>query len=278
MKVMRHEADDISWAFARCLPAPALRDDVLGYTGYAEHARTPVRRREVPSPRVPVIVSFGDTIRVVGSVASPPTREPLTSFVAGFSDGHAVTEYVGSQRGLQVDLTPIGAYRLLGLRGAEISGGVVDLNAVLGRRAGELADRLVSAPDWPSRFELADTFLLELSRRPQPVDAPVTWAWQQLVRSGGRLPVSRLADEAGWSRRHFIERFRRHAGLGPKTAGRVVRFDQAVRMLGSGMPIADAAASSGYADHSHMVRECRSLAGCTPSALLTEWGVDDVRR
>lgn len=278
MEVIRHEADDVSWAFARCLPHPALREDVLGYTGYAEHAWTPMRRREVPSPRVPVIISFGDTIRVVGGAAEPATGRPLTSFVAGFSDGYSVTEYVGGQRGLQVDFTPIGAYRLLGLSGAELSGGVLELADVLGvARTRVLTDRLVSAADWSSRFELVDAVLVELRERSRPADPGVHWTWQQLVRTGGRLPVSRLAAEVGWSRRHFIQRFHRHTGLGPKAAARVIRFDRAARLLGTGMLISDVAAAAGFADHSHLVRESRSMAGCTPSVLLSEWGADDIR-
>lgn len=40
----------------------------------------------------------------------------------------------------------------------------------------------------------------------------------------------------------------------------------------SGHPgIADIAAAAGYADHSHLVRDFRSLAGCTPSQLVAEW-------
>ncbi|WP_053206790.1 helix-turn-helix domain-containing protein [Jiangella muralis] len=249
---------------------PALAGDVVGYCGYAEHSATPVRRRELPGPRVPVIISFGDPL----SVRSPGVSGELTSFVAGFHDTFAVTEFVGAQCGLQVDLTPLGAHRLLGLAGDDLRDGALRLGDVFGRSGDELVSRLVEAPDWAARFALADAFLLRRSvassGRADPVDAEVGWVWERLWRSGGRVRVGTLAAEVGWSRRHLAGRFRRQVGLGPKEAARVLRFARAVRRLDTAPSLSDLAADTGYADHSHLVREFHALAGCTPSQLAAE--------
>ncbi len=79
-----------------------------------------------------------------------------------------------------------------------------------------------------------------------------------------------LADEIGWSRRHFGARFRSQVGLAPKPTGRIMRFRRAVALLsrGGAGSIADLAATVGYADHSHLVREFHALGGCTPSQLV----------
>jgi AraC-like DNA-binding protein len=70
-------------------------------------------------------------------------------------------------------------------------------------------------------------------------------------------------------------------GLGPKTAARVLRFHHAARLLAPASiygtattappTISDVAAGCGYADQSHLVREFRALAGCTPTEYLSEW-------
>ncbi|NEE00022.1 AraC family transcriptional regulator [Phytoactinopolyspora halotolerans] len=266
----RHEAPDASWALATCAPHPALAADVVGYTGYAERAIRSVRRREVPRAQVPVIVSFGDTLQVQtdGRLSVPPVR--LTSFVAGFDDAHAITEYVGSQRGLQINLTPLGAYRLLGLTGDEIRGGAPELDDVLGVDGPRLVDKLVSAPDWPARFDIADGFLLRRAASARVVDPAIAWCWSQLLRSDGRVSVGALADEVGWSRKHLGQRFRRYVGLGPKPAARVLRFARATTLLDGSRSISEVAAECGYADHSHLVRDVRAMAGCTPSELIAE--------
>ncbi|WP_298321850.1 helix-turn-helix domain-containing protein [Haloactinopolyspora sp.] len=274
MQLTRHDGDTGWWEMARCLPHPALRRDVLGYTGYTEHTLQPVRRRELPGPRVSVIISFGPSIDVLSSGDGLLGR--LTSFVAGCADRHAVTEYVGGQQGLQIEFTALGAFRLLGLTGDEIRDGVLDLADLFGhRRVQELTDRLVSAPDWPVRCSIMDHHVLELAEDARAVDDAIGWAWQRLVDSRGQTAVGGLAADMGWSRRHFIQRFQRQAGLSPKTAARVIRFDHAARQLARRQRISDVAAATGYADHSHLVRDFRAMAGCTPSQLLAEWGLDD---
>lgn len=265
-------AGDVLQTFVSCPPHPALAGDVVGYQGYAEYSPAPLRRRELPGPRVPVIISFGDTLSV-RSAGGGIAGGALTSFVAGFHDTHAVTEYVGGQCGLQVDLAPLGAHRLLGLAGADLRDGSLRLGDVFGREGDELVARLVEAPDWAARFALADAFLLRRSERARAVDPEVGWAWDRLCETGGRLRIAALAGELGWSRRHLATRFRHQAGLGPKETARVLRFSRAVRLLGGdGAPpsLSDLAAGTGYADHSHLVREFRALAGCTPSQLAAE--------
>lgn len=268
--IVHHDEENASWTMACAGAHPGLAGDVIAYTGYREQASGPVRRRELPSARVPVIISFGPTIELVGGTAGPFAEVPLTSFVAGFSDGYAITEYVGPQYGVQVDLTPLGAYRLLGVTGAEIRNGVVHLEDVLGRSYDELLERLGDAPEWSERFAVLDDFLLQREARGRPVDDAVAWSWHRLSAAGGSTSIGRLAEEVGWSRRHFANRFQRHVGLTPKAAARVLRFERAARMLDVGRTISDVAADAGYADHSHLVREFREMAGCTPSQLAAE--------
>jgi AraC-like DNA-binding protein len=172
---------------------------------------------------------------------------------------------------VQVDLTPLGAYRLFGLPLREVANQAVELDAVRGRQIERLIDKLASEPGgWAARFEIVDRVLREwLADGPDP-DRSVAWAWHQLERSHGGVAVADLAEEIGWSRRHLAARFREQIGLAPKPTGRVLRFRRAVDLLGaeSCPTIADVAAVAGYADHSHLVREFRALAGCAPSELV----------
>jgi AraC-like DNA-binding protein len=252
---------------ARRAPHPALAGIVArSYCGYVERSAQPFRRREVANGWVSLIISFGDPIDLVEMSGAAPGRRQLTSFVAGLHDGFAITEYVGRQCGVQVDLTPLGAGRLLGAP-HEVAGGCVAFDDLLGHEGGELVERLADGPDWAARFDLLDRALLHrLVDAPEP-DRAVAWAWAQLERSHGLIPITVLADEIGWSRRHFADRFRAAVGLRPKPTARVLRFRRAIDLLAAERTrsLADVAAASGYADHSHLVREFRALGGCTPS-------------
>ena len=260
------------WTAATGPVHPGLAGVARGYTGYTERHAGPLRRREPATGQVTLIVSFGDPLDIVEMSESSSGGRRLTSFVVGLHDGYAVTEHAGVQAGIQVDLTPLGAAAVLGIPPTALANECVPLDDVLGRAAGELADRLASAPAWADRFALLDRLLLERTADAPPPDPAVAWAWDQLARSGGQVPVGLLAEEIGWSRRHFGARFRAEVGLPPKPAARVLRFTAAARRLaaGTGGSIADVAAAGGYADHSHLVREFRRLAGCTPSQLAAE--------
>lgn len=263
-----YRSDDSSWEMARRAPNSLLADHIEGYCGYEERG-APVRRREVPTGRVTMILSFEDTIDVLAMSNSVQSIGTFRSFVAGLDDGYGVTQHKGSQHGIQVDLAPLAAYRMLGAPMGEVASQVVELDALRGRAAGELTERLALKTSWEERFALLDETLLDwIDDGPTP-DRAVIWAWRQMKRSHGNLNVATLAEEIGWSRRHFAARFREQVGLTPKPTGRVLRFRRAIELLTRGRPstFADVAAESGYADQSHFVREFRALAGWTP----TQW-------
>lgn len=271
----------MSSEYVRARPHPALAGLVVGYSGYREHSATPLRRRQAPTGGCPLILSFDPPIRLHGP-AGPVVRR---SFLAGMRDAAVLTEFTGSQAGVQVDLTPLGMFGLLGRPMSELTNRTPRLDELGLPEPAARPQRLGEDPGWPERFARVDTVLLGLldPGRARP-DPEVVWAWGRLVRTTGAVGVEELAAATGWSRRHLLTRFRAQVGLSPKAAARVLRFRHAAGLLmpagpGGGPPavhsgrpgIADVAAAAGHADHSHLVREFRALAGCTPSQFVAEW-------
>jgi AraC-like DNA-binding protein len=99
-------------------------------------------------------------------------------------------------------------------------------------------------------------------------DAAVSRAAAILTNPAAR--AEEVADQVGLSARQFRRRFHAAAGYGPKTLQRVLRFQRFVRLLdaGQGTNLADAAARAGYADQSHLNRDCAELSGLTPGVLV----------
>ncbi len=229
---------------------------------------------------VALIVSFGPSIALDG----PSGHSTPGSFLAGLHDAAVITEFVGVQRGVQVNLTPLGTYTLLGMAMDGLTNRTPGLAELSVPALSVLPERLSEDPDWPARFARIDAALLSLldAARRLP-DPEVRWAWRALRRSGGATGIAELAAGTGWSRRHLQTRFHSQVGLAPKTAARVVRFERAARLLvpvladgGPGLAtaasLADVAATCGYADHAHLTREFRALAGVPPTVYVAEWG------
>ena len=228
-----------------------------GYVGFTE-ATTPRHLVLPATTSVPLVVKLVDS----------PYRPP--AFVMGAHDSFTVLEGECAPSYLEVLLAPLGAYRLLGLPMAELSGQLVDLVEVLGADGRHLIEQLREAPSWQRRFALLDQFLLgRLARGPRPA-SEVAWAWQRLVATGGAVPIGRLANEVGWSHKHLIAKFRQQVGLRPKTAARLVRFNgvlgqlDARRRLDWGL----VAREGGYADQAHLIRDFHQFTGTTPTEFV----------
>jgi len=265
--IERHSSAAGLWELAARSPSPCLQPAVVHYMGYHEHLCRGVRRVEVPSGKVTVIISFGEPLQV--SLARDPVSGPdtVTSFVT-MSDGPAVTEHSGLQHGIEVGLTPWGAYSLFGLSMGNLVNHVVELDQLWGRRAVELSERLAESRSWAGRFDLLDAVLAQMmtTSRVKPC-LQTRWAWEQLEQGGGRVPIAELCRAVGWSRRHLATTFREQIGLTPKALARVLRFRHAHELLTSACcpPLVEVALSAGYYDQSHFNREFLALGGCTPT-------------
>lgn len=183
--------------------------------------------------------------------------------------GHTATRFEHSQRCVQVYLTPLGAYRLLGLPGRDLARRVLPVGDVAPTLAGSLPDRLAAAGSWGERLALVEDAVLRLAavgREPEPV---VTWMWDRIQASGGQVRIGELIDQTDWSGRHATARFHDQIGLTPKSAAAVVRFEHAAADLGR-LPLADIAARHGYADQSRLTREVVRYAGEPPRALAAQ--------
>ncbi|WP_405152116.1 helix-turn-helix domain-containing protein [Sphaerisporangium sp. NBC_01403] len=256
------------------VPAGGLRPLIARYHGYREHDGAPGCHRGLPSPYLTVIVTLGEPLTVA---THPDVRQApgqYDTLVGGLHTSPALITHQGRQAGVQIALSPLGTRRLLGLPAGELRNIDLDAADVLGRTAHELHERLNAASGWPERFAILDELLLRHAGRERPVPDEIARAWRLLMSSGGRVPISDLAREIGWSSRHLATRFAGEIGLSPKAAARVIRFDRTrhrlQRRAGSALGLADLAAESGYYDQAHLARDFRDLAGCSPTRWLAE--------
>ncbi|KAA9160832.1 AraC family transcriptional regulator [Amycolatopsis acidicola] len=244
-------------------PHPALRRRISRYVGYTQQGVTLTVHRGLPSRHVTLIISLADKIRLLG-------RADFTAPVGGMHVRPALIGQDSYQCGVHVELDPLGIPALLGVSSGELSDQVVELGDLGSPRLARLPERLAAAENWPRRFDILDEVFLAEAAENEPAPE-VDWAWQRMIRAAGRVRVATLADEVGWSRRHFGERFRRELGLSPKQAARVLRFERAGALLRRGRAdLAELAVDSGYYDQAHLTNEWRELAGCTPGVWIAE--------
>lgn len=81
------------------------------------------------------------------------------------------------------------------------------------------------------------------------------------------ISVGTLAGIACLSPYHFIRVFSRHTGLTPHAWLMQLRARKAWELLRLGLPIADVAAQTGFADQSHLTKTFKRILGYTPGQL-----------
>lgn len=246
-------------------PHPLLRPYVTSYQGYRDASSVIQRDVHAAFPGAPLIISFVPDPMITEPADGGSDPESHSSFVAGLHDTFSAGTWQGEQYGLQVNFTPVGAYLFLGLPMQEITNRIVEFGDLLGPDGDRLVEQLASTPEWTDRFAAVDAFvggrIANARRRPAP---GVVWSWRRITETGGRVTVSELATELGFSRKHLTTLFREQVGLPPKTVARIVRFDRASRALGDGKAWTDIADEAGYYDQAHLIRDFRQFSGFTP--------------
>jgi AraC-like DNA-binding protein len=262
-RVVRHASEQDQWEMVHGAPDPRLTPHVLNYCDYDERTGSFVRRRELPGARVVAIMNLGEPIRV--RAPEGEWAEHRDGFFAGLHDTYAITETNGAQRGVQIDLTPVGAYLLLRLPMHHLTGRVVGLEDLLDRPGRTLHERLADATGWEQRFDLLDAFFLDrLDDALSPVPS-ITRALTRLHATRGTVAIQTLTDELGCSRRHLNVGFKEHVGISPKLLARILRFNRAVELSATPLAWAEVSQTCGYYDQAHMVRDFQQFSGYSPT-------------
>jgi AraC-like DNA-binding protein len=147
---------------------------------------------------------------------------------------------------------------------------LVPVGKVFGRDALDLSRGLRDAAgDTGARAQLLDAFLA--ARLVVSPALQTLWALKSRIEAQrGLIRIEDACARERVSMRQAARLFRRHLGFTPKAFARIVRFQRALRLLGSETKrsVAYIAARAGYYDQPHFVRECKQLCGQIPRRQL----------
>ena len=282
-RLLRDHTGTSAWTLAVRSPAPALACAVASdYLGYDESSATPVHRRQFAVPRAVLIIDLGPPLRLRDPDSDAPAVCHPFGFLAATGEHATLTDHDGRSRGIEVNLTPIGAHLLLkNAPMSSLAGHTLALCDIFTGAMRHLGEQLADCEDWDERFDILDHALCERLARARPAAPEVRHALARITASHGRVDIAGLAAELGRSQKYLIHHFNHQVGLPPKRFARLVRFDRVVAHLrdnhaggGGSDGWADLAARFGYYDQSHLVRDFRQFAGLTPTAAraaLTPW-------
>jgi len=250
-------------------PAPRLRlfvDTIWGVRGSAHYHVEAV----LPNGAIELMINLGPPQRVI-AYGDREVDEPFTdAWIAGIQYERLVHASPRGADHIAIRFRPGGAHAFFDVPMDELAGRVVDLGAILGRSAHQLRDRLVVARSDEARCAALERWLLSRRLSVHPYFATVRLALDLLRAGPLGVSVGEACERLGLSNRHLVKQFRTTVGLPPKSVARIERLQGVIRACRGRQDVdwPRLAASYGYADQSHLIREFRRLSGTTPNAFL----------
>jgi AraC-like DNA-binding protein len=246
---------------------------------YVEHlwmvqGHLPVSWRNMilPDGAIELIINLGDPQKL--GTLNDPRRHTFFrhSWISGERSAPIVIDEIGFIHLIGIRLRAGGAWPFLGIPLREFSGQVTELESVLGSEICDLRDRLGEAINDDARLDLVEDWL-KMRRRLPPTRA-VRYALDVIQRGADSPGIGRMADEIGISHKHLLREFDRCVGLTPKAFARLCAFQRVIQAVGQKTAVdwAGMAASCGYYDQAHLIREFRSFSGLTPARYLGKRG------
>lgn len=250
---------DAGWDLARSSPTAMAG---VSMDGFRDRGSMGCDMRIFARPEVTVVIQFRDSRLTVEGPDQQPTFDGL---VAGLVPG---IRHVRAERleCVELRMSPIVAYRLLGVAPADLDQTLAGPGDIWGSAALLLCEQLSETSTWANRFAVTAKFLAARETT-KAADPEVVACWERIVAGKGAVRVRELAELTGWSRQRVWSRFTAQVGVTPKRAAMVVRFRRAFDLLTMGGPAAEVAVACGYSDQSHLHRDMATFAGITPGAL-----------
>src|SRR5690625_2646714 len=141
-------------AFHAWSPGPALGGSVGTVVDYRMPAAPGSIHRGMPGPWLTMVVSYRDAVPVLSATDDGHIRTEHRTLLGGLHRRASLLPQDGPQWGVQIDIAPLAVPALFGVTAAEVAGRVADLDDLLGRHAGDLADALAETRPGPERFAL----------------------------------------------------------------------------------------------------------------------------
>ncbi|WP_437935041.1 helix-turn-helix domain-containing protein [Sorangium sp. So ce341] len=262
--------------FVTYAPPPPL-GRFVGQLWYCAAPELPdLLERVLPSGAMSLLINLAeDELRWYDAAAAPAAAlarcHRLSGIaVCGAHAEHFAIDTVEQRAIVGAEFTPGGALPFFGPAIEALGGTHVSLDALWGREAALVRERVLEArtPDEKLRaLEAALAARLVRPRAPLARDPAVDFALAAFADPARASTVADVTGQLGMSSKRFIRTFTEQVGLTPKRYCRVQRFQQAIAAIerGERASWAGVAAACGYYDQAHFIHDFRAFAGLTPT-------------
>jgi AraC-like DNA-binding protein len=249
----------------RIRPRSRLLRGLVRSIAYNEASLPPALERIMPTAGVDLMLNlYEDEFRTYHGDDLGDVRRVPGAILGGPHSRSTVIDTMEMRRSVAVMFETGAGRAMFGVPMSEARNTLVPLDAVWGRAASTLRERVLDAETPEGKVRVVEHVLLE-QRSDRLPERAIGCAAAALACGAS---VSEVTDHTGMSSTRFVRLFRQQIGLTPKRFARVQRLQRLLRGLGPRTDVdwARAAVKHGFYDQSHLVNDFHELTGITPTA------------
>jgi AraC-like DNA-binding protein len=223
-----------------------------------------------------VINLFEDETRSYGGPGDSVVNRMPGAVLCGAYSRYFVIDTHEQRANVGVGFRPGGTWPFFDPAQDELQNQHVSLRDLWGPAGDTLRERILAASTPRDKLLLLEAELLARAIRPLQRRAEVDFAIARLTQAPHDYTIAMLSEHVGLSPRRFTRLFTLEVGLTPKLYARVQRFQRVLdcMLAPQARDWTEVAQDCGYFDQSHLIRDCRSLSGFTPTELAARRLVD----
>ena len=243
-------------------PVPRLAVDVNCFWGLEQDQESYNREVYLPDAYIEVIINVGaplvlesehGRLALPRAFVNPLQTKPLRIRAEGFCQL------------ISMQLHPWAVKPILNIEADPSNVHVIGLDADWQRFADDLT-HIVAHRGYGEAIDCYQEFVCKTAYRQKHDVTLIRTAGHLLHRSQGQIRMTDLAAQSHLSASQLERQFKHYTAISPKACARIVRFGslQSALLVNPFIPLADLADVYGYSDQSHLIREFKSFAHCTP--------------
>lgn len=249
-------------------PIPALSPYIDSFWIIQSTAASAIdhRARMPADSRATLLLNFAGRSRMLAADGTTHSLG-IGAELLGMHSQSYVLEHEGDTDLIAAQFHPGGLAAFVRQGIGELAEQVAPLEMLWGRPGSRLCEQIYEAATTTEKLALYQTALLKHLVE-VPHQSRLQNALKRIDQVQGNISVEWLAAQVNLSQKQFERLFEHGVGMMPKRYLRLRRFQRLVSWLqrcGNAMNWTNLAATFGYYDHSHLVKDFRTFAGTTPT-------------
>lgn len=171
-----------------------------------------------------------------------------------------------------IQFNPGGAFPFLPQTISNYKDQILQAQLIFGASINTFRNDIIKAEEVSAKIEVAENWLAKNHDRTKKTNSRVLNLINQITSTSmfGGSKISDLLDKDYYSKKHFIDLFKKQVGVTPKYFQRIKRFNEVINMIHQKKNIewTSIAHQCGFFDQSHFIKEFKKFSGFNPNEFI----------